>query len=208
MRSYEYINLYGNNRSWVLVVKRWMPINREDFEELWSTCPTKAPILKMGGREVEAPRRQRRFGGDNIDWSGQVNPPKAIPLSDEPLMAETAEMIGLHQGANVGALINFYDAARGHYVGAHTDDHRTLVAEEPIYSVSWGQTRRFRLTPQKNVVGGATRILSLEHGDIVVMGGTCQQTHKHEILQPIKCEKSAVGTFGTRRINATFRIFK
>ena len=56
----------------------------------------------------------------------------------------------------------------------------------PIFSVSWGGTRRFlfRDKPSDKVVAE----LVLKDGDLLVMGGLCQKTHKHEgTSNPCKC---------------------
>ena len=54
--------------------------------------------------------------------------------------------------------------------GAHTD---TMVA---ILSV--GSARSLMLRPRS---GGSTLKFSLGHGDLVVMGGSCQRTWEHAI---------------------------
>ena len=106
-----------------------------------------------------------------------------------------------------------------HYIGPHSDDETQLAPGAPIYSVSWGATRRFRLLPRKrlvkNIEGGCVSTretgklaqlaagmkldLEVGDGDLVVMGGECQKTHKHEVPKT----SQLVG----RRINATFRTF-
>ena len=45
-------------------------------------------------------------------------------------------------------------------------------------TVSVGEPRPFRLRPKR---GGPSRSLSLGHGDLVVMGGTCQRTWEHAV---------------------------
>uniref|UniRef100_A0A7S4B649 Fe2OG dioxygenase domain-containing protein n=1 Tax=Chrysotila carterae TaxID=13221 RepID=A0A7S4B649_CHRCT len=78
-----------------------------------------------------------------------------------------------------------------------------------------GHWRRFRVTAKKNVTdavvpkgggwfdsGGAT--LKLHDGDLLVMGGECQRTHKHEIMKPGKDPAENYG----QRINVTFRAFQ
>ena len=88
-----------------------------------------------------------------------------------------------------------------HYIGPHSDDETQLAPGAPIFSVSWGATRRFRLLPRRKTMPNMAVKLDLEvaDGDLVVMGGDCQKTHKHEVPKT----KQLVG----RRINATFRTF-
>lgn len=135
-------------------------------------------------------------------------------MSAEPIIQGVADTVAkLQQRVNggksvwVGSLLNFYDADQSHYVGLHSDDDSALVAGTPIFSLSWGQSRRFRLAPREKGQG-RTVMLHLAHGDLVVMGGACQKTHKHEIIKPDKFERAGGGQFGTRRMNATFRFFK
>ena len=120
-----------------------------------------------------------------------------------------------------------------HYIGPHSDDETQLAPGAPIYSVSWGATRRFRLLPKKKPMSNQGRQtnapiktklvapnsdttletttlgrlaadamkldLEVGDGDLIVMGGDCQKTHKHEVPKT----RQLVG----RRINATFRTF-
>jgi len=53
------------------------------------------------------------------------------------------------------------------------DRTRAVVA-----TVSVGEPRPFRLRPKN---GGPGRSWSLGHGDVVVMGGTCQRTWDHAV---------------------------
>ena len=48
-------------------------------------------------------------------------------------------------------------------------------------------------------------VVTLRNGDLVVMGGTCQRTHKHEVMQVLK--RSPLEEQSGRRINLTFRWF-
>ena len=72
--------------------------------------------------------------------------------------------------------------------------------------------RRFRLLPRKGVADSLTPtwndpktpgVLRLRDGCLVVMGGACQQTHKHELMKVTKQPSESVG----RRINLTLRAF-
>jgi len=46
-------------------------------------------------------------------------------------------------------------------------------------------------------------VLRLRNGCLVVMGGSCQQTHKHELMKVTRQLSESVG----RRINLTLRAF-
>ena len=110
------------------------------------------------------------------------------------------------QGAASGGpynavLMNWYEPR--HTIGSHADDESNLEADLPIFSYSAGGTRRFCFHPK---AGGALVLdLLLESGDLLVMGGAMQQTHKHSVPQIRK----KLDTFVPRnRINFTVRAFK
>ena len=133
---------------------------------------------------------------------------------------------GIHRRPKVFASFTRY-ADGSHYIGPHSDDETQLAAGAPIFSISWGATRRFRLLPRRKTASnrdqkavsddygstGSTDAcgasgrpaapvkldLEVANGDLVVMGGDCQKTHKHEVPKT----RQLVG----RRINATFRTF-
>ncbi len=47
-----------------------------------------------------------------------------------------------------------------------------------VATVSLGSPRRFLIRPRS---GGAAKAFSLGHGDLVVMGGSCQRTWEHGV---------------------------
>ena len=71
---------------------------------------------------------------------------------------------------------------------------------------SWGAARRFTLKPRKKVPAADAVALELYlgDGDLLVMGGACQQTHVHGVPKRRKKDEGAPG----RRISWTFRQFK
>ena len=82
----------------------------------------------------------------------------------------------------------------------------------PVASVTWGASRRFTLKPRKKVPASleadAADPVALElylgDGDLLVMGGACQQTHVHGVPKRRKKDEGAPG----RRISWTFRQFR
>lgn len=101
-----------------------------------------------------------------------------------------------------------------HTIGLHSDDERDLTDGRPVFSVSWGASRVFDLKPKKSEelprgvqsTEPLTPTLKLDNGDLVVMGGRCQQTHRHQIRKMRKAEQKK-NPHG-RRINFTFRSFR
>jgi len=88
----------------------------------------------------------------------------------------------------------------GQYIGPHSDDVTELLPQSEIYSLSFGATRDFLFEDKKASAPRKKTVVSLENGTLVIMGGTCQATHKHSVPKD-KLVK-------TRRINVTFRSFK
>ena len=103
-----------------------------------------------------------------------------------------------------GCLQNWYTPEDK--IGLHSDDERSLLQEYPIWSLSWGGTRRFlfrRRTSKKNPSPEKVIELWLEDGDLLLMGGTCQLTHKHEVPNLRKTKDPPT----SNRINWTIRAF-
>lgn len=90
-------------------------------------------------------------------------------------------------------LLNFYRDGRDS-MGFHADDEPELGQNPVIASVSLGVARRFVLKHNRTV---EKHEIVLEHGSLLVMGGTCQHFWKHAIPKTAK----VVGP----RINLTFR---
>merc|ERR1712127_584831 len=78
---------------------------------------------------------------------------------------------------------------------AHKDDEPSLVMGTPISSFTHGGSREFHLSKHSDIHVKNTRVLSgsdrngsqrptkmtLNDGDLLVMGGHMGQTHKHDI---------------------------
>jgi len=80
--------------------------------------------------------------------------------------------------------------------------------QSPIFSLSWGGPRRFVVQPKKKYSQNLERYTSaditLHSGDLLIMGGTLQQTHTHEVP---KWRKTKDPFVPARRINWTVRAF-
>jgi len=198
--------LTDGGSSWLWLVKRMLPSDAESFDALWRRHPPQLGTGRLFGQEVTFHRYQQTFG---IDYAFTGQKARAAPLTEaaapEVFHAKEAlrgwlelsrrDLSGLRYEA---CLVNWYDGGE-HWIGAHADDERGLVPKAPVFSLSWGETRAFKLAP-KTAGGGLRMDLELEDGDVLVMGGECQRTHKHQIPRDTKCHG--------RRIGLTFRCFK
>jgi len=194
----------GSKRSWVVLAKAFLPADAESFDAAWEHRPSSKPTGVIMGKAVTFPRRTCAFGKD-YTFAGQTakTAEKRFTLSN--LYTNKLSMVA--DTPPNGTLVNWYDATDGDYIGPHSDDERSLIKNTPIFSISWckpdSHFRRFRLTP-KSADGGTALTLELGNGDLVIMGGTCQATHKHEIMKTRKRQRDeCIG----RRINQTDRYF-
>jgi alkylated DNA repair dioxygenase AlkB len=190
-----HISLGGD--SWIRVYRNYAPCTQKEFDDQWNQHPDDFKEIMMYGKKVQIPRWQQAYGR-SYRFSGTIS--DSIEPT-ETIIELTKKISQLEPDYDFNmCLCNWYNP--DHYIGPHSDDTRQLVPYSPIVSVSWGYTRTFVLTPKKTDTHIAYK-LELNSGDIVIMGGTCQQTHKHEVL---KLGKKQLATAG-RRINFTFRCF-
>lgn len=93
-----------------------------------------------------------------------------------------------------GILVNKYEGGTD-YIGAHSDDERSLDKTTGVIAISVGETRKFRIRNKmdKKIV----KDIQMEDGDLIQMGGNFQKEFTHEI--PV--EKKKKGT----RYSFTFR---
>jgi hypothetical protein len=94
---------------------------------MWNDRPTEATLGQIFGKTVEFPRRSRTYGHD-YSYGGQLQ--RAAPLSSAPALISSVVQTmqkDAELSAHAAALVNYYDAALGHYMGPHADDERELV---------------------------------------------------------------------------------
>jgi alkylated DNA repair dioxygenase AlkB len=160
--------------AWVDVLPGWVTGSDDLFLRLQAEVPWRAENREMYDRMVDVPRLLCHYGVD-----------AELP---DPLLIEAREALGDHYEAELGerfvtAGLCYYRDGRdsvawhGDRIGRGRTDN-TMVA-----IVSLGAARRLSLRPR----GGGQQIgFSLGHGDLVVMGGTCQRTWEHAILKTAK----------------------
>ena len=155
--------------AWVDHLPGWLQGSEQLLNTLLAHVPWRAERRQMYDREVDVPRLLCWYSG-------------ATPLPD-PLLTAALGRLNRYYAAELGepfvtaGLCLYRDGAdsvawHGDTIGrgAHTD---TMVA---ILSV--GSARNLLLRPRQ---GGRSRKFSLGHGDLIVMGGSCQRTWEHAI---------------------------
>jgi alkylated DNA repair dioxygenase AlkB len=166
-----------------------------DFEDLWNMRPPNQQDIVIRGRSVPIPRRQLAMG-HSYPFSGQV----ASAVETDNAVASMLTKVRFATGVRFnGVLMNFYEGSD--YIGPHSDESKPLVKNAPIATLSLGGTRRFWIRPKND---GEEQKLTVENGDLLVMWGRCQETHKHEVRRPLKTD---MGAFRKKRISVTFRQF-
>ena len=173
--------------AWVDVLPGWLGNSDEVFERLLG-IDWRADRRQMYDNVVDVPRLLRWFGGD-----------EELP---HPVLTEARAALSAHYADELGepfvsAGMCLYRDGRDS-VAWHGDTigrsarHDTMVA-----ILSLGSPRNLALRPRAG--GHETLRFPLGHGDLIVMGGSCQRTWEHAIPKTAK----PVGP----RISVQFRPF-
>jgi alkylated DNA repair dioxygenase AlkB len=160
--------------AWVDVLPGWLQGSDEVFDRLLG-IDWRADRRQMYDSVVDVPRLLRWFGGDE-------------PLP-HPALTEARAALSDHYADELGepfvtAGMCLYRDGRDS-VAWHGDTigrsarHDTMVA-----ILSLGAPRQLSLRPRAG--GHDTLRFPLGHGDLIVMGGSCQRTWEHAILKTAK----------------------
>jgi alkylated DNA repair dioxygenase AlkB len=159
--------------AWVDHLPGWLGGSEAVFEQLVHEVPWRAERRQMYDREVAVPRLLCFYGEDD-------------PLP-HPLLDEARAALSAHYGPELGepfrtAGLCFYRDGRDS-VAWHGDRiGRGRSADTMVAILSLGEARRLSLRPAG---GGQGRTLAFPagHGDLLVMGGSCQRTWEHAVLK-------------------------
>ncbi|EHR51422.1 alkylated DNA repair protein [Saccharomonospora marina XMU15] len=179
-REEPFLPLDGTRRTtlgagaWIDVLPGWLAGADGLFQRLATRVPWHAERRRMYDRTVDVPRLLCFYGEDD-------------PLPDPTLEAAKAAL-NRHYAPQLGEPLRttglcYYRDGRDS-VAWHGDTigrgstHDTIVA---ILSV--GAARPLLLRPR---AGGATVRYALGHGDLLVMGGSCQRTWEHSVPKTSK----------------------
>ncbi|KAL3943616.1 MAG: hypothetical protein SGBAC_002325 [Bacillariaceae sp.] len=213
----------------------------QDFQAEWNLHPVMRKQLKIFGRQVSEKRWSQAWGKP-LSYSGMIDQ-NDRPLDQSPNLPFLVQQVNnimkcatvdgeerkdhTDKKGQVNSGLSFYEynaCLQNWYlpedsIGLHSDDESYLYSNYPIFSISWGGTRRFLLRPKqlqnttsstsngsnKNRTTTALEPVEvwLEDGDLLIMGGACQKTHKHEVPKPRKKDPAT-----TNRISWTIRAIK
>jgi alkylated DNA repair dioxygenase AlkB len=147
--------------AWLDYCPMWLSGDETLFSALVDGAEWSQPMVRMYEREVKTPRLVAK-----IDPSiHQVIPEIIDSLSDYYGVPLDQVSAGFYRDGN--------DSVAYHGDRIARDRPRSIVA-----TVSLGAARRFLIRPKD---GGKAIGFSLGHGDLVVMGGSCQRTWEHAI---------------------------
>ena len=155
--------------AWVDVLRSWVPEADDVLATLVREVPWRAERRQMYDRLVDVPRLLHTY------VIGEELP--------HPLLTEARDALSAHYADELGEPFRtagccYYRDGRdsvawhGDRIG-RGDTHDTMVA-----IVSFGDPRRLALRPRG---GGESIAIEMGHGDLVVMGGSCQRTWEHAV---------------------------
>lgn len=153
-----------DERSWVDYVPGWLSGDDTLFAELERAAPWRQRQRQMWDTVVEEPRLVAVY--DDL---------RALP----PVLDEARRLLSARYEVGLDScLVNLYRDGRDS-VAWHGDRIGRSRREDTMVAIlSLGETRKLMLRPASGA-SGQTRTVLLGHGDLVVMGGSCQRTWEH-----------------------------
>ena len=155
--------------AWIDVLPGWLGGSDTLFEQLAAEVPWRAERRTMYDHVVDVPRLLAYYGADDA-------PP-------HPVLTEAREALSAHYAEELGepfstAGLCYYRDGRDS-VAWHGDRIGRGAREDTMVAIlSVGAPRDLLLRPMR---GGDTVRRPLGHGDLIVMGGSCQRTWEHSI---------------------------
>ena len=172
--------------AWVDVQRGWLAGSQELYDQLLTVVPWRAERRQMYDRAVDVPRLLCFY-------------PEGADLPD-PALEAARESLSRHYAAELGeplrtAGLCLYRDGRDS-VAWHGDTIGRDSTEDTIVAiVSLGTARPLLLRPRSGLgtpargpagIAGTLRY-NLGHGDLLVMGGSCQRTWEHAVPKSAGC---------------------
>ena len=155
--------------AWVDLRRSWVHGSDSLFARLAESVPWQAEQREMYERVVDVPRLIRFYGAD-----------ETLP---DPVLIEARDVLNDHYGAELGepfrtAGLCYYRDGRDS-VAWHGDRIGRGKSEDTMVAIlSVGEPRNLLLRPRG---GGESLKFAVGHGDLFVMGGSCQRTWEHAV---------------------------
>lgn len=165
--TYERIHL--DRGAWVDIARAWLPDPDDVFAALVRDVPWHEERRQMYDRVVDVPRLLHTYlQGDPLPHPRLAEARGRLTAHYLPELGEPFVTAGCCYYRNGNDSVAWHGDRIGR--GRSND---TMVA-----IVSVGDPRRLALRPQG---GGKGMSIEMGHGDLVVMGGSCQRTWEHAI---------------------------
>lgn len=149
--------------AWIDRLAGWVRGHETLMETLWTTMRWQAQRRRMYDRVVDVPRLVATWPDDG---------------PGDPLIAEMSAILSARYARPLpGVSLAAYRDGRDS-VAFHGDRLGPAREDAIVAIVALGARRRFLLRPTS---GGRSRALDFGGGDLLVMGGTCQQTWEHAV---------------------------
>lgn len=133
--------------------------------------------------------------GVSYPYSGQVT--EGHPWETYPPLLDILNTLNNKLGTSYNSvLLNWYPKDTYVGIGAHADDERELIPNQPVASVSLGQAVEFIIEAKYS---DEKITVPLHDGDVFIMGEQCQKYYRHSVPYCLMPED---------RISLTFREFK
>jgi alkylated DNA repair dioxygenase AlkB len=160
--------------AWVDHLPGWVSGCEPVLETLLHEVDWRAERREMYDREVDVPRLLRWYDGDE-------------PLP-HPVLTQARARLSAHYAAELGepfvtAGMCLYRDGRDSVAWHGDTNGRSSRFDTMVAIVSFGSPRPLLLRPRdsNDRRGGASLRFPLGHGDLIVMGGSCQRTWEHAI---------------------------
>ncbi|MGC5329123.1 alpha-ketoglutarate-dependent dioxygenase AlkB [Micromonospora sp. DT62] len=155
--------------AWVDHLPGWVAGSDQVFDTLLRDVPWRAERRTMYDAEVDVPRLLCWYAGHR-------------PLP-HPLLTEARAALTRHYAPELGepfvtAGMCLYRSGRDSVAWHGDTQGRSAHTDTMVAIVSFGSPRTLLLRPRG---GGASLRFPLGHGDLVVMGGSCQRTWEHAV---------------------------
>ncbi|MFJ1969776.1 alpha-ketoglutarate-dependent dioxygenase AlkB [Streptomyces sp. NPDC087903] len=155
--------------AWIDVLPGWLGGSDALFEQLAAEVPWRAERRTMYDHVVDVPRLLSFYGADD-------------PLP-HPVLDEAREALSAHYAEELGepfttAGLCYYRDGRDSVAWHGDRTGRSARQDTMVAILSVGAPRDLLLRPTG---GGDTVRHPLGHGDLIVMGGSCQRTWEHSV---------------------------
>ncbi len=155
--------------AWVDVHRDWLADADEVFDAMVHDVPWRAERRQMYDRIVDVPRLVHQYDvGEPLPHATLVAAREALSRHYLPELGEPFVTAGCCYYRDGGDSVAWH----GDRIG-RGDREDTMVA-----IVSVGDPRRLALRPRG---GGRSLSFTMGHGDLLVMGGSCQRTWEHAV---------------------------